>query len=340
MMNHVDKIFVAGHRGMVGSAIVRSLQRAGLTNLLVRTHSELDLTNQADVRQFFSDERPRYVFLAAAKVGGILANDTYPAEFFYQNLLIEANTIDAAYRNGVERLLFLGSSCIYPKLAEQPLREDALLGGALEPTNRPYAVAKIAGVEMCWSYNRQYGTKYLAAMPTNLYGPGDNYDLDSSHVIPALIRKIHEAETTAKKQVEVWGTGRPRREFLYSDDLADACIYLMQLEQNVFERLVTSEAEAPLINVGCGRDQTIRELVEIIAEVVGFEGELRFDPTKPDGTPRKLLDTCRMESLGWRPQVELRQGLALTYEDFLRTHATKDKAHSAVTPYFSNASAD
>jgi GDP-L-fucose synthase len=339
-MNHNDKIFVAGHRGMVGSAIVRSLQRAGFTNLLVRTHSELDLMNQMEVRQFFSDERPKYVFLAAAKVGGILANDTFPAEFFYQNLLIEANTIDAAYRNGADRLLFLGSSCIYPKLAEQPLREEALLSGALEPTNRPYAVAKIAGVEMCWSYNRQYGTKYLAAMPTNLYGPGDNYDLNSSHVIPALIRKVHDAATTGKKQVQVWGTGMPRREFLYSEDLADACVYLVQLERDSFDRLVTSATEAPLINVGCGRDQTIRELVEVIAKVVGFQGELQFDTSKADGTPQKLLDTSRMESLGWKPRVDLLQGLTLTYNDFLRTHSTYDGKFSEAIANLANASAD
>ena len=271
-MDPEARIYVAGHRGLVGSAIVRALKRSGYHNLVLRTHDKLDLTDQTAVRNFFSREQPQHVFLAAAKVGGILANSTYPAEFIFQNLQMQANVIESAHRSGVDRLLFLGSSCIYPKLAVQPIREDSLLSGALEPTNRPYAVAKIAGIEMCWSYNRQYGTRYFAAMPTNLYGPCDNYDLETSHVLPALIRKMHEAKTVAQKEVLIWGTGTPRREFLYSDDLADACLFLMKLNQEAFDPLVTSETCAPLINVGTGQDQTIRELAELIAEVVGFGG--------------------------------------------------------------------
>jgi GDP-L-fucose synthase len=317
MMKHNAKIFVAGHRGLVGSAIVRALHRAGYNNLLLRTRAELNLTNQAAVEAFFHSERPRHVFLAAAKVGGILANSTYPAEFISQNLLMQENIVEGARRVGTDRLLFLGSSCIYPKFAPQPIREDSLLSGALEPTNRPYAVAKIAGIEMCWAYNRQYGTRYLAAMPTNLYGPGDNYDLETSHVIPALIRKFHEARTSRQREVVLWGTGTPRREFLYSDDLADACLFLMNLNQKAFDSLVHSETDAPLINVGSGQDQTIRELGELIATVVGFDGLLKFDPSKPDGTPRKLLDTSRLSSLGWEPKTSLRQGLELAYQEFL-----------------------
>ena len=317
MMNHNAKIYVAGHRGLVGSAIVRALHRVGYNNLVLRTRAELNLTNQAAVEAFFQSERPRYVFLAAAKVGGILANSTYPAEFIFQNLLMQENIIEGARRVGADRLLFLGSSCIYPKFAAQPMREDALLSGTLEPTNRPYAVAKIAGIEMCWAYNRQYGTRYLAAMPTNLYGPGDNYDLQTSHVIPALIRKLHEAGISRQREVVLWGTGTPRREFLYSDDLAEACIFLMNLNQKTFDSLVQSETDAPLINVGSGRDQTIQELAELIADVVGFDGLLRFDPSKPDGTPRKLLDTSRLSSLGWEPKTSLRQGLELAYQEFL-----------------------
>jgi GDP-L-fucose synthase len=317
-MNSEAKIYVAGHRGLVGSAIVRTLNRSGYRNLVVRTHAELDLTDQGAVHNFFSREQPQYVLLAAAKVGGILANSIYPAEFIFQNLQMQANVIESAYRTEVDRLLFLGSSCIYPKFAAQPMREESLLSGALEPTNRPYAVAKIAGIEMCWAYNRQYGTGYLAAMPTNLYGPGDNYDLETSHVLPALIRKMHEAKTSGQREVALWGTGTPRREFLYSDDLADACVFLMQLAQEPFDALVTSETSAPLINVGSGQDQTIRELAEVIAEVVGFDGALRFDPSKPDGTPRKLLDVSRLGSLGWQPRRTLREGLALAYQDFLK----------------------
>ncbi|HXM94759.1 MAG TPA: GDP-L-fucose synthase [Candidatus Dormibacteraeota bacterium] len=316
-MNLDARIYVAGHRGLVGSAIVRALREAGYNNLVLRTHAELELTNQVQVERFFSSERPMYVFLAAAKVGGILANSRYPAEFIFQNLLMQANVIESARKAGVDRLLFLGSSCIYPKFAPQPMPEDSLLSGALEPTNRPYAVAKIAGIEMCWAYNRQYGTRYLAAMPTNLYGPGDNYDLETSHVIPALIRKMHEAKMSAKREVALWGTGTPRREFLYSEDLADACLFLMNLNNQEFDLLASSETDAPLINVGSGRDQTIREIAELIAEVVGFDGSLKFDSSKPDGTPRKLLDTSRLSSLGWAPKTRLREGLELSFGDFL-----------------------
>jgi GDP-L-fucose synthase len=317
-MNLDAKIYVAGHRGLVGSAIVGALRRAGYDNLVLRTHTELDLTNQAEVQRFFSSEHPTFVFLAAAKVGGILANSKYPAAFVSQNLLIQTNVIDSAHRAGVDRLLFLGSSCIYPKFAPQPMREDSLLTGALEPTNRPYAVAKIAGIEMCWSYNRQYGTRYLAVMPTNLYGPGDNYDLETSHVIPALIHKMHEAKMGGQKEVVLWGTGMPRREFLYSDDLAEACLFLMNLDQRVFDPVVASDAIAPLINIGTGQDQTIRELAEQIAEIVGFDGRLTFDSSKPDGTPRKLMDISRLTSLGWSPKTPLREGLQAAYRDFLQ----------------------
>ena len=316
MMNPEAKIYVAGHRGMVGSAIERALNRAGYNNLVLRTHTELDLTDQAAVRRFFASERPGYVFLAAAQVGGILSNSTYPADFIFQNLLIQTNVIDSAYRAGAERLLFLGSSCTYPKFAAQPIQETSLLSGVLESTNQPYAVAKIAGIEMCWAYNRQYRTRYLAAMPTNLYGPRDNYDLETSHVIPALIRKMHEAKTNGQREVVVWGTGMPRREFLYSDDLAEACLFLMNLNQESFDSLATSKTDAPLINVGNGQDQTIREIAELIAEVIGFDGILRFDPAKPDGTPRKLLDISKLSSLGWRPKTSLRQGIALAYHHF------------------------
>jgi len=316
-MNLDAKIYVAGHRGLVGSALVRALRRAGYDNLVLRTHDELDLTNQLLVERFFTAEKPMYVLLAAAKVGGILANSQYPAEFVSQNLLVQTNVIHTAYRTGVDRLLFLGSSCIYPKLAPQPLREECLLTGPLEPTNRPYAVAKIAGVEMCWAYNRQYGTRYLAAMPTNLYGPGDNYDLQTSHVIPALIHKMHEARISGQREVVLWGTGTPRREFLYSDDLADACLFLMNLDRQAFASLVTSETVPPLINIGSCRDQAIRELAELVADVVGFHGRLTFDTTKPDGTPRKLLDSSRLTSLGWAPKTTLREGLQMAYRDFL-----------------------
>jgi GDP-L-fucose synthase len=324
-MNLDAKIYVAGHRGLVGSAIVRALRRAGYGNLVLRTHAELNLTNQFEVENFFSTERPTHVFLAAGKVGGILANNTYPAEFIFQNLLIQANVVENAHRAGVDRLLLLGSSCIYPKFAAQPIREDSLLSGSLEPTNRPYAVAKIAGIEMCWAYNRQYGTRYLAVMPTNLYGPGDNYDLETSHVLPALIRKMHEARATGQREVTLWGTGTPRREFLYSDDLAEACIFLMNLNRQTFDILVASEMIAPLINIGSGEDQTIRELAELVAQVVGFDGALNFDASKPDGTPRKLLDVSRLTALGWQPTTSLRDGLHSSYLDFLELYDTRYK---------------
>ena len=332
-------IYVAGHRGLVGSAIVRALRRAGHDNLVLRSHEDLDLANQAAVRDFFNKTRPQYVFLAAARVGGIVANSKYPTDFIIQNLLIETNVIDAAYKAGVERLLFLGSSCIYPKFAAQPMQESSLLTGPLEPTNRPYAVAKIAGIEMCWAHNRQHGTRYLAAMPTNLYGPGDNYDLQTSHVIPALIRRMHEARTNGREEVTLWGTGNPRREFLYSDDLAGACLSLMGLDEAAFDSLVASEANPPLINVGCGKDLTIRELAERIAEVVGFKGALHFDRSKPDGTPRKLLDTSRMSSLGWRPTTGLSTGLALTYQDFIKAITPDTNTRDMMSPASAKAAA-
>ncbi len=305
-MNRAARIFVAGHRGMAGSAIVRRLERGGYTNLLLRTRAELDLTDQAAVQRFFAAERPDYVFLAAAKVGGIQANDTFRAEFLYQNLVIESNVIHAAWRAGVERLLFLGSSCIYPRDCPQPIREEYLLTGPLEPTNEPYAIAKIAGVKLCESYNRQYGTRYVAAMPTNLYGPNDNYDLASSHVLPALIRKAHEARERGDAELVVWGSGRPRREFLYVDDMADACVFLME-----------SGVSGGLFNVGCGSDVSIRELAGTVMDVVGFRGRIAFDASKPDGTPRKLLDVSRLATLGWRASTPLGAGIALAYADFL-----------------------
>jgi GDP-L-fucose synthase len=322
-----DKIYVAGHRGLVGSAIVRKLQAHGYATICARSHDELDLTDQATTADFFELEKPAYVFLAAARVGGILANNTYPAEFIRDNLAIQTNVIHAAYQTGVTRLIFLGSSCIYPKMAPQPMREDSLLTGPLEPTNRPYALAKIAGIEMCWSYNRQYGTSFLSVMPTNLYGPNDNYDLDNSHVIPALIRKFHEAKARHDKQVVVWGTGNPRREFLYSEDMADACVYLMRLPNDIFGRLLgsaesTSGAfEPPLINIGVGEDVTIGELAALVKQVVGYEGEIVFDASKPDGSPRKLLDVRRLSALGWRARTSLSVGLAKAYDDFQNNHA-------------------
>ena len=306
------KIYVAGHRGLVGSAVVRELKRRGYMNLLLRTHAELDLTDKAAVNRYFEQERPEYVVLAAARVGGILANNTYPADFIRDNLDIQNSVIEASYRNGVERLLFLGSSCIYPKLCPQPIREEYLLTGPLESTNRPYSLAKIAGIEMCWSYNRQYGTRYLAAMPTNLYGPDDNFDLITSHVLPALLRKAHTAMAQGEPTLTVWGTGTPRREFLHSDDAAGACVFLLELETARFDALLREDA-APLVNIGTGDDLTIRELAEMVARVVGFGGELVFDATKPDGTPRKLLDVERMHRLGWRHSIELEDGLRRTY---------------------------
>jgi len=281
--------------------------------LIVRSHADLDLTKADEVARFFESECPDYVYLAAAKVGGILANDTYPADFIRENLAIESNVIDASYRSGVKRLLFLGSSCIYPKLCPQPIKEEYLLTGPLEPTNRAYALAKIAGVEMCWSYNRQYGTRFLSAMPTNIYGPGDNFHLANSHVLPALIRKAVQAKLTGARQLEVWGTGTPRREFLYSDDLADACLFLMNLPEDKFAGLLSADVP-PLINVGTGEDLTIRELAEIVCGVLGFKGELVFDPSKPDGTPRKLLDVSRLSAMGWKACRTLKEGIRLTYE--------------------------
>lgn len=310
--NSRTKIYVAGHRGMVGAAICRRLKQQNIeAGLVVRTHAELDLVDQAAVDRFFAEQRPDQVYLAAAKVGGIWANNEFPAEFIYQNLMMEANIVAAAHRHGTKRLLFLGSSCIYPKLASQPMREDALLTGTLEATNEPYAIAKIAGIKLCESYNRQYGTDFRSVMPTNLYGPGDNFDLEKSHVIPALIRKFHEAKEKGSGWVEVWGTGTPRREFLHVDDMAAACVFVMQLDREVYAR--HTQPMLSHINVGAGEDVTIRELAETVRDVVGFAGEIRFDATKPDGTPRKLLDVSRLKALGWEASIGLRDGLAGTY---------------------------
>ncbi len=317
-MNLDSKIYVAGHRGLVGSALMRNLQARGYSKLITRTHAELDLTDQVAVREFFVQEKPEYIFLAAAKVGGVVANNTYPAEFIYSNLTIQTNVIHSAWENGVKRLLFLGSSCIYPRECPQPIKEEYLLTGSLEPTNRPYAIAKIAGVEMCHAYNRQYGTKYLAAMPTNLYGPNDSYDLQNSHVLPALIRKMHEAKMRGDREVVVWGTGMPRREFLYSEDAAGACVFLINLPEEKFASLLTM-GSFPLVNIGCGEDLTIRELAETVKNAVGFDGELTFDTSKPDGTPRKLLDVGRLTSLGWTYNTTLEGGISLAYRDFLKT---------------------
>jgi GDP-L-fucose synthase len=308
------RIFIAGHRGLVGSAIVQSLRQQGYTNLILRTRAELDLLDAKAVADFFGATKPEYVVLAAAKVGGILANNTFPADFIRDNLSIQTNIIDGAYKNGVDRLLFLGSSCIYPKMAPQPMPESCLLTGPLEPTNRPYALAKIAGVEMCWSYNRQYGTKYLAAMPTNLYGPNDNFDLNNSHVLPALIRKTAEAIKSGASEVVVWGSGTPRRELLYSSDLAEACTFLLNLDDDQYNSLLLEDAP-PLINIGTGEDVTIRELAEIVARVLGFRGKLVFDATKPDGTPRKLMDVGRLHRLGWHHTTGLEQGIQLTWDE-------------------------
>lgn len=312
-MERSAKIYIAGHRGLVGSALMRVLRAKGYTNLLTRTHAELDLTDQAAVRAFFERERPEYVFLAAAKVGGILANDTYPAEFIQQNLAIQTNVIHEAWRAGVKRLLFLGSSCIYPRDCPQPIKEEYLLTGPLEPTNEAYAIAKIAGIKMCAAYNRQFGTNYLCVMPANLYGPNDNYDLEKSHVVPALIRKMHEAKVSGAAEVLVWGTGTPRRELLYSDDLADACVYLMAN----YDAAEVGE----FINVGVGKDLTIAELADLIAKVVGYRGALKFDHSRPDGMPRKLLDVTRLKGLGWSAKTTLREGLERAYLDFLRNWA-------------------
>ena len=318
MMQYDSKIYVAGHRGLVGSALMRQLETHGYGNLVTRTHAELDLTDQMAVRNFFAAERPEYVFLAAAKVGGIHANNTYPAEFIHQNLAIQTNVIHESWRNNVKRLLFLGSSCIYPRDCPQPMKEEHLMAGPLEATNRPYALAKIAGIEMCWSYNRQYGTQYLAAMPTNLYGLNDSYDLQNSHVLPALIRKMHEAKQRGDSEMVVWGTGTPRREFLYGDDMADACVYLMNLPDKKFSSLLSGNI-APLVNIGCGKDQSILELAELVKDVTGFGGKLLFDTSKPDGTPRKLLDVGKLDQLGWKAKTELREGIKLAYMDYLKT---------------------
>ena len=319
-MERGARIYVAGHAGLAGSAIVRELQRAGYANLLMRRHAELELTDAQAVREFFERERPGYVFVAAAKVGGILANDRYPADFIQDNLGVELNVIREAWRSGVKRLLFLGSSCIYPRDCAQPMKEEYLLTGPLEPTNRAYAIAKIAGIELCWSHNRQYGARFLAAMPANLYGTGDSYDPENSHVLPALLRKIHAAKQAGERQVQIWGSGRPRREFLYSDDMASACVHLMRLPEDAFGRLV-APAQAPLINVGAGRDISIAELAALIAEVAGYRGEFAYDASKPDGTPRKLLDIGRISALGWKPATTLREGIALAYQDFQRRFA-------------------
>jgi GDP-L-fucose synthase len=314
-MDKKPKIYVAGHRGMVGSAIVRKLRADGSNNIVVRTHAELDLTNQGAVNRFFENERPDQVYLAAAKVGGIHANNTYPAEFIYQNLMMEANLINAAWKTGVQKLLFLGSSCIYPKLVTQPMSEDALLTGKLESTNEPYAIAKIAGIKLCESYNRQYGVDYRSVMPTNLYGPGDNYHPENSHVIPALIRRFHEAKVLNKPDVIIWGTGTPRREFLYVDDMATASVYVMNLDKTVYEKYTSPMLSH--INVGYGDDLTIADLAYAVREAVGYSGEIKFDTNKPDGTPRKLMDSERLNSLGWKPQVDLKSGLKKAYTDFM-----------------------
>jgi len=315
-MNKNSKIYVAGHHGLVGSAILRKLQSEGFVNIVIRSHAELDLTKQEDVNHFFEIEHLDHVFLAAAKVGGIHANNTYPAEFIYQNLMIEANAINAAWKYGVKKLLFLGSSCIYPRLVEQPMREDALLTSTLEPTNEPYAIAKIAGIKLCESYNRQYGLDYRSVMPTNLYGPGDNYHPENSHVIPALIRRFHEAKVLNKQDVSIWGTGTPRREFLYVDDMASACIHVMNLDKDVYDKY-TSPMQSH-INVGYGEDITISDLADAISETVGYSGEIKFDTSKPDGVPRKLLDSKKLNLLGWKPQFNLKNGLDKAYADFLR----------------------
>jgi GDP-L-fucose synthase len=322
-------VYVAGHTGLVGSALVRRLRHHGFTNLLTRTHAELDLTDQVAVRSFFRTHRPEYVILAAARVGGIVANNTYPADFIDENLAIQTNVIRESRAGGASRLLFLGSSCIYPRDCPQPIREEYLLTGPLEPTNRPYALAKIAGIEMCWAYNRQYSTRYVAAMPTNLYGPGDNYDLHTSHVLPALIRKVHEAKLGDMPEVVIWGTGRPRREFLYSDDAADACIFLMKLEDDELDRLASSALEEPpLVNIGCGEDLTILELADVVRRVVGYAGGFRCDPSKPDGTPRKLLSVERLRRFGWSPRIGLEEGIGLAYRDYLARLADAREART------------
>jgi GDP-L-fucose synthase len=312
--NLTKRIYVAGHRGLVGSAIVRALRKRDHNNIVTRTHAELELTDQEQVRAFFASEQIDEVYLAAARVGGIHANNTYPAEFIYDNLMVQSNVIHEAWRSGVKKLLFLGSSCIYPRLAEQPIKEEYLMAGSLEPTNEPYAIAKIAGIKMCESYNRQYGMDFRSVMPTNLYGPGDNYHPENSHVIPALIRRFHEAKINGAEKVVIWGTGTPRREFLYVDDMADASVHVMELDRATYDRHTTSMLSH--INVGTGEDVTIREVAEIIRKAVGFKGNIEFDTSKPDGTPRKLMDTAKLSSLGWRPGMRLGEGIKETYERF------------------------
>src|SRR5450830_1562957 len=324
-MNKQEQIHVAGHRGMVGSSIVRHLQSQGYTNIVTRTHAELDLTNQTQVRDFFAQEKPAQVYLAAAKVGGIHANNAFPAEFIYQHLMKEANIIHEAFSVGVQKLLFLGSSCIYPKMAPQPMPEDALLTGTLEATNEPYAIAKIAGIKLCESYNRQYGVShgidYHSVMPTNLYGPGDNYHPQNSHVIPALIRRFHEAKASHAPSVAIWGTGTPKREFLYVDDMAMASVHVMNLDKAVYDQ--HTDPMLSHINVGYGEDVTIRELAELVSVTVGYQGEIEFDPSKPDGTPRKLMDSSRLNALGWKAKIALHEGLASAYQDFLKTESAR-----------------
>jgi GDP-L-fucose synthase len=320
-MSNNPKIYVAGHRGMVGSAIVRYLQSRGFTNIVTRTHAELDLCNQQAVKEFFINEKPDQVYLAAAKVGGIYANNTFAAEFIYQNLMIECNVIHQAFLSGVKKLLFLGSSCIYPKLAEQPMAENALLTGQLEPTNEPYAIAKIAGIKLCESYNRQYGGShgidYRSVMPTNLYGPGDNYHPENSHVIPALIRRFHEAKISSAKHVTIWGSGSPKREFLYVDDMAKASVYVMDLDKKTYD--LNTSPMLSHINIGYGNDVSILDLAKTVAKVSGFEGDIQLDSSKPDGSPRKLMDSTRIHQLGWKPTMGLEDGLKVTYESFKKT---------------------
>ena len=317
-MNQNDKIYIAGHKGLVGSAIVRQLDKLGFSNLLMRTHKELDLTNQAQVENFFKREKPDYVILAAAKVGGIHANNTYPADFIYQNMMIETNIINSSYENKIKRLLFLGSTCIYPKAADTPIREDALLTGVLEPTNEPYALAKIAGIKICESYNRQYGTDFRSIMPTNLYGINDNFHPENSHVVPALIRRFHEAKVNNSREVVVWGTGNAMREFLYVDDMADASLFIIGLDKKAYQ--VNTKPMLSHINVGSGKDVSIREVAHTIKDLVGFNGKIIFDSTKPDGAPRKLIDTSRLSNMGWKYTTELKEGIKQTYSWYLNTN--------------------
>jgi GDP-L-fucose synthase len=322
-MDKSTRVFVAGHRGLAGSSIVRELLARGCSNLVVRTHAELDLEDAEATRRFFAEQRPQVVFIAAAKVGGIMANNSFPADFILRNLKIQTNVIESAHLSRTERLIFLGSSCIYPREAAQPIKEEYLLTGPLEPTNRPYALAKIAGIELCWSLNRQFGTHFLAAMPTNLYGPGDNYDLQNSHVLPALIRKMHEAKVAGADHVVVWGSGKPLREIMHTDDLARALVYLAGMEQQRFAA-ITDPAVCPLINIGTGEEYTIRQLAEAVARAVGFRGDFVFDATKPDGTPRKVMDVSRIKALGWSPAVTLDEGLARAYRDFLEDWSKRE----------------